>query len=170
MQLQNRSIASCFAFCILHVAFTSCRPFVRSRCDSAPAQSPTRRAQGSNEKPARHHSARARERHCDTSGNPRAGANHSIDCCTCFSSCPRFFPVQFWISLASSDVPDAGLRSDRAGPERSEVARRMDVWECVLRFADAQAVLTAHERGVFDALGDGPATGATVARRVRLPV
>ncbi len=39
----------------------------------------------------------------------------------------------------------------------------MDVWERVLGFADAQAVLTAHDRGVFDALGDGPATGAAVA-------
>jgi hypothetical protein len=46
----------------------------------------------------------------------------------------------------------------------------MDVWERVLGFADAQAVLTAHDRGVFDALGDGPATGAAVAARVHLPV
>ncbi len=46
----------------------------------------------------------------------------------------------------------------------------MDVWERVLGFADAQAVLTAHDRGVFDALGDGPASGATVAGCVQLPV
>jgi hypothetical protein len=46
----------------------------------------------------------------------------------------------------------------------------MDVWECVLGFADAQTVLTAHDRGVFDALADGPATGAAIAMRVQLPV
>jgi hypothetical protein len=46
----------------------------------------------------------------------------------------------------------------------------MDLWERVLGFADAQAVLTAHDRGIFDVLGDGPATGATVAAHAQLPV
>jgi hypothetical protein len=35
---------------------------------------------------------------------------------------------------------------------------------------DAQAVLTAHNRGVFEVLGDGPATVAHVAAHVQLPV
>ncbi|MCA1584515.1 MAG: hypothetical protein LC791_06985 [Acidobacteria bacterium] len=46
----------------------------------------------------------------------------------------------------------------------------MDVWERVLGFADAQAVLTAHDRGVFEVLGAEPAAAAVVAERVRLPV
>jgi hypothetical protein len=46
----------------------------------------------------------------------------------------------------------------------------MDVWERVLGFADAQAVLTAHARGVFEVLGAETATAAAIAERVRLPV
>ena len=46
----------------------------------------------------------------------------------------------------------------------------MDVWERVLGFADAQAVLTAHDRGVFEVLGYESATGAAIAERVQLPV
>jgi hypothetical protein len=45
----------------------------------------------------------------------------------------------------------------------------MDIWERVLGFMDAQAVLTAHDRGVFEVLGDGPASAAAVAVDVQLP-
>lgn len=46
----------------------------------------------------------------------------------------------------------------------------LDLWERVLGFMDAQAVLVAHDRGVFEALGDRPAAAADIATRVQLPV
>ena len=45
----------------------------------------------------------------------------------------------------------------------------MDVWERVLGFADAQAVMTAHDRGVFEVLGTGSATAEAIAEYVHLP-
>lgn len=46
----------------------------------------------------------------------------------------------------------------------------VDIWETVLAFADAQAVLTAHDRGVFEALACGSAHVQEIAARIRLPV
>jgi hypothetical protein len=46
----------------------------------------------------------------------------------------------------------------------------MELWERVLGFMDAQAVLTAHTCGIFEVLGQGPAAGAEIAARIQLPV
>ncbi|WP_162913223.1 methyltransferase [Rhodospirillaceae bacterium SYSU D60014] len=44
----------------------------------------------------------------------------------------------------------------------------MDIWDCALGFMNAQALLTAEEMGVFDALDSGPRTAVEIADAVGL--
>src|ERR671910_422779 len=74
------------------------------------------------------------------------------------------------LDLASIErvlIPAISARARRLGRWRYGP---MDVWERVLAFADAQAILTAHDRGVFEVLGHESATGPAIAERVQLPV
>jgi DNA-binding IclR family transcriptional regulator len=47
--------------------------------------------------------------------------------------------------------------------------RTVDLWDCALGFMDAQALLTADELGVFDALATGPRTVPELAAELGLP-